>query len=83
MLSKCANPKCMAPFLYLHTGKLFRVERRAPVPQVEPAMSDKKPARSIEYYWLCEACAGSLTLARGEAGIVVEPLMMEMLDVAS
>jgi hypothetical protein len=83
MLSKCANPKCMAPFLYLHTGKLFRVERRAPVPQVEPAMSDKKPARSIEYYWLCEVCAERLTLTRGEAGVMVSPLDMEMLDAAS
>ncbi len=26
MLSKCANPGCPAPFLYLRQGKLFRVE---------------------------------------------------------
>jgi hypothetical protein len=84
MLSKCANPKCMAPFLYLHTGKLFRVERRAPVPQVEPAMSDKKPARSIEYYWLCEACSSEFILARADAGgIVVRPRPDTAIDVAS
>jgi len=26
MLSKCANPGCSASFLYLHQGKLFRLE---------------------------------------------------------
>ena len=26
MLSKCANPGCPAPFLYLHEGKLFRLD---------------------------------------------------------
>jgi hypothetical protein len=83
MLSKCANPSCAAPFLYFHSGKLFRVERRRPVPQVEPSMSDPKPVRSIEYYWLCETCAGRLTLARGEEGIVVKSLEMGRFDVAS
>ena len=83
MLSKCANPNCAAPFLYLHSGKLFRVERRGPVPQVEPSMSDPKPVRSIEYYWLCETCAGRLTLARGDEGIVVKSLETEIFDVAS
>jgi hypothetical protein len=83
MLSKCANPNCAAPFLYFHSGKLFRVERRRPVPLVEPSMSESKPVRSIEYYWLCENCAGRLTLARGEEGIVVKSLEMGIFDVAS
>ena len=26
MLSKCANPGCTATFLYLHRGKLFRLD---------------------------------------------------------
>ena len=26
MLSKCANPGCAATFLYLHQGKLFRLD---------------------------------------------------------
>ena len=26
MLSKCANPGCPASFLYLHQGKLFRLD---------------------------------------------------------
>ncbi len=26
MLSKCANPGCPATFLYLHVGKLFRMD---------------------------------------------------------
>ena len=53
------------------------------MPQVEPSMSDPKPVRSIEYYWLCETCAGRLTLARGEEGIVVKSLEMGRFDVAS
>jgi hypothetical protein len=26
MLSKCANPGCPASFIYLHEGKLFRLD---------------------------------------------------------
>ena len=32
MLSKCANPGCLATFLYLHEGKLFRVDTSSALP---------------------------------------------------
>ena len=31
MLSKCANPGCPASFLYLHEGKLFRLDTSAEI----------------------------------------------------
>ena len=31
MLSKCANPGCPASFLYLHEGKLFRLDSSAEI----------------------------------------------------
>jgi hypothetical protein len=67
MLSKCANPNCSAPFRYLHEGRLFRVAR--------PARDDgngngswKKVPQQLEYFWLCDSCAGRMTLACGENG---------------
>lgn len=75
MLSKCANPACATPFRYFHTGKLFRVEtstglerRRAMGNDGEPA----KPLRRLEFYWLCQDCAETMTLVyEKEAGVIV------------
>lgn len=59
MVSKCANPQCAVPFRYFHLGKLFRLE-------VEIASSERNtwqgPSRKIEFYWLCENCAATMTL---------------------
>jgi hypothetical protein len=74
MLSKCANPDCSAPFLYLHRGKLFRIERRTPLTSTEPVAFEKIPPLSIEYFWLCETCSEQLTVVRAERGIRVTPL---------
>jgi hypothetical protein len=65
MVSKCANPGCSNPFLYLHQGKLFRMETDAidannPASGADPA--NKKPSRRIEFYWLCNDCAAAMTL---------------------
>jgi len=74
MVSKCANPGCPASFLYLHQGKLFRAE-------VEPGASEglspevSRAHVRVEFHWLCEDCAVTLTLAykRG-SGVTVVPL---------
>jgi hypothetical protein len=72
MLSKCANPGCPAPFLYLHQGKLFRLES---VTEDPASHSVGKPARRIEFFWLCDECAAGLTLRyHREAGMTVVPL---------
>jgi hypothetical protein len=66
MLSKCANPECSASFRYFHTGKLFRadittgLERRRTLDQDEHR---DKPLRRLEFFWLCEGCAQSMTIS--------------------
>ncbi|HKN37115.1 MAG TPA: hypothetical protein VJX16_28060 [Terriglobales bacterium] len=65
MLSKCANPACSTPFLYLHQGKLFRIEVDAKPDRVKPGPvgSEKKPVRRTELYWLCDSCSSRMTVA--------------------
>jgi hypothetical protein len=72
MLSKCANTSCSAPFLYLHKGKLFRMD----VPVDSPDNTGgKKPACRVEFFWLCNECAGTMTLTyRQGVGVVATPL---------
>jgi hypothetical protein len=78
MLSKCANPDCTAAFRYLSHGKLFRLDTTSgnSIPDafgMDPTA--KKPARHIEFFWLCEDCADTVTLAfkKGE-GITMQPV---------
>lgn len=66
MLSKCANPECSTPFVYLRDGKVFRVEKRArPV-----SVSRAKPPLSVEHFWLCGQCWQTHTLDSGPNGEV-------------
>ena len=77
MLSKCTNPECSATFLYLHRGRLFRVEtfgREDRRRLLEDAIGATKPMRRIEFYWLCDDCAEKMTLSFDKKeGIVVRP----------
>jgi hypothetical protein len=76
MLSKCANPGCAATFLYLHQGKLFRLDTSVGVVASTPAVETKKLARRIEFFWLCHPCAAELTLGyKKGTGITVVPLL--------
>ena len=59
MLAKCANPACSAPFRYLHEGKLFRLDLGAGPPSV-----NGHAPRQLQYFWLCERCASTMTLER-------------------
>ncbi len=67
MLSKCANPDCAEPFLYLCQGKLFRleiIEEADGHPSVQDTNQKFKGAhRRTEYYWLCESCCKRMTVA--------------------
>jgi hypothetical protein len=78
MLSKCTNPGCSAPFLYLSRGRLFRWETPSGAkgdgrtfgadPQAQST------ARRIEFFWLCEDCAATMTLIFEKgAGVVARP----------
>jgi len=79
MISKCANPACSAHFLYLHQGKLFRVlrasEDSSPELGIDPNM--RKPARRVEFFWLCSECCVRLTIRYEKgSGVVVRPLAL-------
>jgi ribosomal protein L37AE/L43A len=82
MLSKCANPGCSAAFLYLNRGKLFRVETVSAKVQAESDVTgygEKKSERKAEYFWLCEECSRSLTLAYDRSvGITTRRTMKEV-----
>ena len=68
MLSKCANPSCCTPFLYLRHGKIFLMQRETnTVPR--PASAASRAAHP-EYFWLCGPCSEDLTLAHDSAGVV-------------
>ena len=59
MLSKCANAGCPARFRYLHAGKLFRFDTGLESSAAQP---NGKATQRVEYFWLCEECAQSLTI---------------------
>jgi hypothetical protein len=79
MLSKCANPSCTAAFLYLHEGKLFRMEVVQPSDGAQEDFKSDGNGRTtqrLEYFWLCDACAAQMTIVRTATGRVkTAPLM--------
>jgi hypothetical protein len=78
MVSKCANSGCPSVFLYLHAGRVFRIEVEPPNPCSSGLGKDqktKKPARRAEYFWLCEDCAAKMTLVfQQDGGIKIRPI---------
>ena len=53
MLSKCANPNCSTPLVYLREGKIFMMDHSAH-PQVRPEGPVLvKPGYRVEHFWLC------------------------------
>lgn len=84
MVSKCANPRCSVPFLYLRDGKVFQLEMDgADDPQQLELGRPKRPHR-VEHFWLCGDCAAVMTLAvdRGR-GVVTVPLYAKPLTRAA
>ena len=77
MVSKCANPACAASFRFLHQGKVFRVETQ-PESSRNFYDSSKKPARRVEFFWLCEHCSSLLTLAVENGGVKVRPRLQAL-----
>jgi hypothetical protein len=80
MLSKCANPGCSASFLYLHQGKLFRLETSGNGDDTRIGVPDpqgKNSSRRLEYFWLCDDCASVMTVSfKKGVGVTTRPLFM-------
>jgi hypothetical protein len=76
MLSKCANPSCSTPLVYLREGKIFMVESPQ---QARPALvgpPSPKPQNRVEHFWLCGPCSSNLTLTcdrHGAVKVVLKP----------
>ncbi len=75
MLSKCLNSRCSATFQYFGQGRLFRVDfadagRKRASSGKDTVAPIRSKACPIEHFWLCEACAATMTLALSEGGEV-------------
>lgn len=75
MLSKCANPSCSTPLVYLREGKIFAMEFASGRPPVEDADQSGQPSPvRVEHFWLCGPCSAKLTLVYDrEQGVLVRP----------
>lgn len=72
MLSKCANPSCSTPLIYLREGKIFRIDSSAKPAAAGPSLI--KTVERIEHFWLCGPCSERLTLVfHPERGAQVKP----------
>ena len=75
MLSKCANPACLARFHYLHEGRIFKVELSVVVSD-----NDKTRTRRIEHFWLCERCVQIFTVVVENGVVSTRPLHLELAE---
>jgi hypothetical protein len=62
MLSKCANPSCSTPLVYLREGKIFMVESPHKARPVLVGPANPKPQNRVEHFWLCGPCSSNMTL---------------------
>jgi hypothetical protein len=84
MLSKCANPCCTAIFLYLHEGKLFRLDISSGLPARSTLPKETRTALRTEFFWLCTQCAAEMTIDYAqESGVSVVPLAKPLARAAS
>ena len=74
MLSKCANPACLARFRYLHEGRIFNIEAGT------ASESNGSPIHKIEHFWLCESCAQSLTVVVENGVVGTRALRLELAE---
>jgi hypothetical protein len=79
MLSKCANPSCSTPLIYLREGKIFKVDSTSKAgAHSGPALV--KPVERVEHFWLCGPCSERLTLVcHPERGPQVQPKPVHMI----
>jgi len=84
MLSKCANPSCSTPLVYLREGKVFMMEKSTQEGVPDSEGTKPKGVKSVEHFWLCGPCSAGLTLASdGQHGVKVIPKKFRTLAAAS
>ena len=75
MLAKCANALCNTPFRRLSEGKLFLLQGEGISNGEAADPRNAKPARRVEYFWLCTDCAHLVTLTfNSTTGVTTVPL---------
>lgn len=75
MLTKCANPSCSTPLVYLREGKIFMMEH-PPGSQPVSATDQRKQVSPwrVEHFWLCGPCSAEMTVVYDrESGVLVLP----------
>jgi hypothetical protein len=84
MLSKCANPSCSTPLVYLREGKIFMMENAGPQPaQTSDEGKSLLPPR-VEHFWLCGPCSTEMTLVYDrKRGVQVLPKTPKRAQAAS
>ena len=85
MLSKCANPSCSTPLVYLREGKIFMMEQ-APGPESAGTPEKGKHVSSarVEHFWLCGPCSAEMTLAYDKkGGVLILPKAQKKVRAAS
>jgi len=74
MLSKCANPSCSTPLIYLREGKIFMMDHNLQPPTRSEGPALVKPSTRVEHFWLCGPCSAEMTITHDpEFGVAVVP----------
>jgi len=73
VLSKCANPACLARFHYLHEGRIFNLETGAITSD-----GNNSTTHRIEHFWLCERCSQTLSVVLENGVVTTRPLRLEL-----
>jgi hypothetical protein len=66
MMDRCANPACAKPLVYLREGRVFAFDVAAQTDGI-----GFKKTRHLEHFWLCGACARSMTIVQHEGAVEV------------
>ena len=76
MLDKCLNPGCLRTFRYFGQGRVYRKSCNCShAPRGREMALWPDCSSPLEYFWLCEHCSQTLTLAFDREGRpVVRPL---------
>lgn len=84
MLTKCANPSCSTPLVYLREGKIFMMVAPSHNPEAASDPQAPKPLSRIEHFWLCGPCSAEMTLAYDrKGGVQIVPKEFDTLRAAA